>query len=234
VFARREILMGAACLLGAGAAQVLKPHKAVSLLGKDRLADILPPAFGSWTSRDTTDLVAPVDDDSLQSRLYEQTLARIYENSVSGQSIMMLIAHGALQTNELSFHRPEVCYPAAGFTLSQSRTMDLPLGGGVTLPVRRLLADAPARRESIIYWSRLGEFLPTNGAEQRADRMRTAFEGYIPDGLLARFSALGVNVDETSVHVQAFIGEIIRATPAGRRAPLVGTTRTNALKLAGL
>jgi EpsI family protein len=231
---RREMLLGAACLVSAGAAQVLKPKKAVSLLGKDHLADILPAVFGAWTSKDTTDLVAPVDDDSLQSRLYEQTLSRIYENTASGQSIMMLIAHGALQTNELSFHRPELCYPAAGFTLSQSHVVDLPLGGGVTLPVRCLLADAPARRESIVYWSRLGEFLPTTSAEQRTDRMKTAFEGYVPDGLLARFSALGPNVDETSAHVQSFIGEVIRATPAGRRAPLIGTTRTAALQQASV
>ena len=209
---RRELIIGAACLVGAGAAQLLKPHKSVSLLGKDRLADILPATFGPWTSRDTTDLVAPVDDDSLASRLYEQTLSRIYENnSVSGPSIMMLIAHGALQTNELSFHRPELCYPSAGFTLSQSHAIDLPLGGGVTLPVRCLLADAPARRESIVYWSRLGEYLPTNGAEQRTDRMKTAFEGYVPDGLLARFSAIGSNVEQTSAQVQAFIQDIIHA-----------------------
>ena len=232
---RREILIGAACLVGAGVAQALKPHKAVSLLGKDKLADILPAAFGPWTSKDTTDLVAPVDDDSLASRLYEQTLSRIYENtSVSGPSIMMLIAHGALQTNELSFHRPELCYPAAGFTLSRSHTLDLPLGGGVTLPVRCLLADAPARRESVVYWSRLGEYLPTNGTEQRADRMKTAFEGYVPDGLLARFSAIGADVDETSAHVQAFIQDIVRATKPGRRTPLIGTARTATLMQAGV
>jgi EpsI family protein len=235
VVGRREILIGAACLVGAGAAQALKPHKAVSLLGKDKLADILPAAFGPWTSKDATDLVAPDDDDSLASRLYEQTLSRIYENnSVPGPSIMMLIAHGALQTNELSFHRPELCYPAAGFTLSHSRTLDLPLGGGVTLPVRCLLADAPARRESIVYWSRLGEYLPTDSAEQRSDRMKTAFEGYVPDGLLARFSALGADVEDTSAHVQAFIRDIIRATNPGRRTPLIGTVRTTALKQAGV
>jgi EpsI family protein len=231
---RRELLIGAACLLGAGAAQVLKPHKAVSLLGKDRLADILPASFGPWTSRDTTDLVAPVDDDSMQSRLYEQTLSRIYDNSGSGPSIMMLIAHGALQTNELSFHRPELCYPAAGFTLSRSHTLDLPLGGGVTIPVRCILADAPARRESIVYWSRLGEYLPTNSAEQRADRMKTAVEGYVPDGLLARFSAVGPDVEDTSAHVQTFIQDILRVTNPSRRTPLIGTVRTAALKQAGL
>jgi EpsI family protein len=235
VVGRRELLIGAACLAGAGAAQFLKPHKAVSLLGKDKLADILPASFGGWTSKDTTDLVAPVDDDSLASRLYEQTLGRIYDNaSVSGPSIMMLTAHGALQTNELSFHRPELCYPAAGFTLSQSHTLDLPLGAGVTIPVRCILADAPARRESIVYWSRIGEYLPTNSAEQRADRMKTAFEGYVPDGLLARFSAIGANPEETSAYVQAFIQEILHATSPGRRAPLIGTVRTAALKQANV
>jgi EpsI family protein len=231
---RRELLIGAACLVGAGVAQALKPHGAVSLLGKERLADILPATFGPWTSRDTTDLVAPVDDDSMQSRLYEQTLSRIYDNNGLGPSIMMLIAHGALQTNELSFHRPELCYPAAGFTLSRSHTLDLALGGGVTIPVRCILADAPARRESIVYWTRLGEYLPTNSAEQRTDRMKTAVEGFVPDGLLARFSALGANVEDTSAHVQTFIQDILHATNPGRRTPLIGTVRTAALKQAGV
>ena len=45
-------------------------------------------------------------------------LERIFISDVTGNEIMMMLAHGASQTNDLQLHRPEVCYPAFGYQLS--------------------------------------------------------------------------------------------------------------------
>jgi hypothetical protein len=77
----------------------------------------------------------------------------------------------------------------------------------------------------IIYWSRLGEFLPVDGIEQRVDRLTTAMHGYVADGLLARFSTLGSDPAAAFAIMIPFIGQLVSAVPSNRRLALLGTAR---------
>jgi len=228
VIQRRDLLIGGACLAAGAAAYGLKPRRRVSLQGSVKLDQVLPRQFGGWTSHDVTDLVAPKTADSMAARLYNETVGRVYSRG-EGVDIMMLLAHGDSQSNDLQVHRPEVCYPAFGFAISDSQRIDLPLPGGVTVPSRRMVAKAPGRQENIIYWSRLGEFLPTNGAEQRLDRLKTSVRGYVADGLLARFSAIGPDPAVAFAQIGGFIEDLMRAVPTNDRAGLIGTVRANAM-----
>jgi len=223
MIARRDLLIGAACIAAAGAAYGLTPRRHVSLLAGRRLADIVPASFGDWTSEDVTDLVAPKVEGSLASRIYGQTVERKYLQASSEAEIMVLLAHGDTQSSELQVHRPEICYPAFGFELSKNRVTQLPLPGGVTLPARRLVADAPGREENIVYWTRLGEFLPVEAHEQRMDRLKTAVAGYVADGILARCSALGSDPTLAFASMAAFIPALIEAVAGNARAALIGT-----------
>ncbi len=228
---RRDLIIGGACIAAGAAAYGLKPRRRVSLQGSAKL-DALPRQFDGWTSRDVSDLVAPKTPDSMAARLYDETVGRVYTHATSGTEIMMLLAHGDSQSNDLQVHRPEVCYPAFGFAISRSQAIDLPLPGGVTVPSRRLVATAPGRQENIIYWARLGEFLPTNGAQQRLDRLETSIHGYVADGLLARFSAIGSDPATSFRQVAGFIADLMRAVPSPERASLIGTVRANAMAAA--
>src|SRR5437868_7191039 len=166
---RREVLIGSACLLGAGASYALAPRRHVTLLPPDnKLEEIVPRAFDGWTSQDVTDLVAPKIEGSLVSKLYGETVGRVYSHA-GGPDVMMLLAYGDTQSDDLQLHRPEICYPAFGFAISRSSPTDVALGGGVSIPSRQLVADAPERRETIIYWARLGEYLPRDRKEQQFD-----------------------------------------------------------------
>jgi EpsI family protein len=224
---RRDMLIGSACVAAAGAAYVLKPRRSVALIGDESLEDVVPRDFADWSSEDVSDLVAPKVEGSLASKLYNQTVGRIYRQGPN--EIMMLLAYGKSNNDELQLHRPESCYPAFGFALSMSRPTDLKLRTGVTIPARRLVADAPGRRENIVYWSRLGEYLPVDAGEQRRDRLRAAMSGYVADGLLARFSAVGAEPGPALAMVEQFIVDLVNATPGPRRAALIGTTRARAL-----
>jgi EpsI family protein len=226
---RRDFLVGGACAAAAGIGYGLMPRRRVSLQGVARLDQFIPRSFGDWTSRDVSDLVAPQTPDSVAARIYGETVGRVYQQTSSGWEVMMLLAHGDTQSNDLQLHRPEVCYPAFGFAISDSQAIALPLPGGVTLPARRLVATAPGRQEDIIYWSRLGEFLPTDGAQQRLDRLTTAMHGFVADGLLARFSVVGADTGAAFAAVGGFIGELVRAVPDHWRTCLIGTARARAM-----
>ena len=52
----------------------------------NKLTDILPRAFGDWTSRDVSDLYAPETPDSLAARLYGETVGRIYSHKDTGRN----------------------------------------------------------------------------------------------------------------------------------------------------
>jgi len=220
---RRDLLIGGACVAAAGAAYALTPRRRVSLLGTDKLEDIVPRAFGDWTSVDMNDEVAPREEGSLASKLYGQTVGRLYTNRKTGAEVMMLLAWGDTQSNQLQVHRPEVCYPAFGYEILASRPSILPLAAGVTVPVRELTVRRRDRIEQIIYWTRLGDFLPTSVREQRTDRLRDALAGTVPDGLLARFSRATGSVDAADEEMAAFIADLVRAVAPARRKALVGS-----------
>ena len=156
-----------------------------------------------------------------------------WPNEVSSNPVVYKIAHGDTQSNELQLHRPEVCYPAFGFAVVRSRALDLNLASGVALPARTLVAEAPGRQENIVYWSRLGEFMPVSGGQQRMFRLRTAVDGYIADGLLARFSALGADSNAAVAVLEQFISAMVHSVSAAQRRGLIGTARANAMAAAG-
>ncbi len=234
VTSRRDILIGGACLVGAGTAYALVPRRRVSLLGPVTVASIIPRKFSDWSSRDVTDLVAPKEADSLAARIYGETVGRVYSRSTGGAEIMMLLAHGDTQSDDLQLHRPEVCYPAFGFAISQNREVEIPLGAGAAIAGRSLVATAPDHQETILYWSRLGEYFPTSRGQQHFDRTRTAMQGVVADGILARFSVAGGSPADADATMQPFVSELVRAIAPAHRAALVGTAIAKKMAAASL
>ena len=226
---RRDLLIGAGCVAAAGAAYALVPRRRVSLLGARKIDAILPRAFGDWTSTDTTDLVAPTEPGSLAARLYGETIGRIYRQASTGVQIMALVAHGDTQSDDLQLHRPEICYPAFGFAITSSRPLDTPLAPGVSIPSRALVASVTDRQEVVLYWTRLGEYLPQTRREQQIDRLRTALNGEIGDGVLVRLSVDSPDTGGAITLMQGFAASLVRAMAPADRAALIGTERASKL-----
>ncbi|HYZ47752.1 MAG TPA: EpsI family protein, partial [Sphingomonas sp.] len=188
MISRRELIVGGACMAAAASAEVARPHNRVSLLGPHQsLEAAVPRAFGRWKMREGEGIVTPQSENSLAAKLYNQSVARFYEDP-DGNAVMLLIAYGNTQSDTLQLHRPEVCYPAFGFEIVENRPAEIPLGHGAVLPTRNLVASLPGREERISYWTRIGEYLPVSNGEQREVRFRIALAGVIPDGVLVRIS----------------------------------------------
>lgn len=232
MIARRDLLLGAACLAGAAGGAALKPRREVRLLKSGKVADLVPATFGGWTSEDVGDPYAVNGKGTLSAKLYNELVVRQYVNQASQTGILMLLAYGGKQSDELQLHRPEVCYPAFGYALVRNEPLSLPVGPGVTLPVRRLAAEQDDRRESIVYWSRMGELLPQSAAQQRSARLQIGMQGIIPDGLLCRFSMAGENVEQNWKQIDAFVGGLLAAIAPDKRNVLIGDERAGLLKSA--
>lgn len=217
---RRDVLIGGAGLAAAGAAWALTPRAALNLVGSAKLTDIVPETFGRWVSEPSDKLVQPKTEGKLADLLYSDTLTRIYTRAGTGEAVMMLMAYGSTQSDLLQLHRPETCYPAFGFRIERSAGVQLDIGKR-TLPARELLAVGPARSESILYWTRVGDQLPTSNEEQRLARLRMAMAGYVPDGLLARFSIEGRRTESFAL-LGNFVQQLLAAIPVGQVAALIG------------
>ena len=230
VIGRRDLVFGAACVAAAGAAVALRPHRRMSLLGSDHLTAITPLKVGRWTGEDVTDLVSPDTPDSLASRLYGETMERVYTHGGAGDAVMVLLAHGDSQTEQLQLHRPERCYPAFGYAILDDRPLAVPLTAKVAVPARILTAQGPDRRETIIYWARLGEWLPIDAQEQQLDRVKMALRGYVADGVLARFSTLQAEPARARASLCDFIAEFVSGIAPDKRRVLIGSERALAVR----
>lgn len=220
---RRNLLMGAGCLAAAAGAYALRPRRRLTLLKSGKLADVVPHALDGWSAENADGLVQPKTEGELAATLYSEMVGRVYHQASSGAAVMMLIAYGDTQSDLLQLHRPESCYPAVGFRLVSSVADHLSLPGNGVLPVRKVVAEAASRQENILYWTRLGEYLPDSAAAQREVRLKTAMEGYVPDGALVRFSMVGNDPAQSFNTLEEFVPKLLSAITPSARPALIGT-----------
>jgi EpsI family protein len=225
---RRDLLLGGAMLMAAGAGQALTPRRRLVLLPDgQRLEDIVPAAFGGWATVPSDNFVLPRSEGSLADRLYNQTLTRLYVGE-DRLPVMLVIAYGAVQNDQLQLHRPEVCYKAIGFDILGSRVQRLGLaalyGPGAELPLRELEAVSPTRAEAISYWTRIGDDLPTDGSSQRLVKLRQQMAGYLADGVLVRLSTAAPASDAVFAELSGFARAMLGAMKADDRDVLLGRT----------
>lgn len=218
---RRDILMGGALIAAAGSAAILTPRKRLVLLGDRKLENVIPTRIADWVHVPSEGFVLPKTPGSLADRLYSQTLTRLYQ-SPTRVPVMLVIAYGAVQNDLLQLHRPEVCYAAVGYTISQSRVGMVRLGPDAELPVRALTARTDLRIEPVVYWTRVGDDLPTDGSEQRRVKLQQQMHGFLSDGVLVRMSTVGEPSAEVFATLGSFAGEMVRAMKSGDRKVLIG------------
>lgn len=225
---RRDLLIGGGMLAAAAGAAAMTPRERLVLLGDRKIEDIVPKKIGSWTHVPSNAFVLPKTPGSLADRLYSQTVSRLYQ-SPTAVPVMLVIAYGNLQSDLLQLHRPEACYTSVGFTISRSAVADVALGPKAALRVRELVASSDSRIEPIVYWTRIGDDLPTDGSEQRWSKLRQQMNGLIPDGVLVRVSTVGEPTSAVFDGLREFSAEMVRAIAIRDRAALVGRPLAGAM-----
>jgi EpsI family protein len=217
---RRDVLIGGAALVAAGAAYARMPRRPTMMIGKDQLEKIVPLHIGGWTYETESGFVLPPPD-QLARLLYDQQLTRSY-SSPDQLPVMLLMAYGSSQGGMLQIHRPEICYPASGFRLSETRLTGVPLANGREVASRTFTAQSDTRTEQVLYWTRIGDMVPTSWSGQRIAVIRSNLRGAIPDGLLVRLSTISGDAAQAQATLKAFAAAMLNAMPITTRRMLIG------------
>ncbi len=218
---RRDLILSGSMGIAAAGALALTPRRKLNLLGDKQLEALVPTTIGSWVQQPSSAFVLPKTEGSLSDRLYNQLLTRLYQSDRM-VPVMLVMAYGATQSDQLQLHRPEICYTAVGFQIIGSAAGQVALAPGANLPVRELAAQSDRRLEPILYWTRIGDDLPTDGRQQRSMKLSQSMRGYIPDGILVRISTVAEPVPEVFAQLGEFARELLVAIPPAKRQALIG------------
>lgn len=217
---RRAFLVGGAMVAAAGAAAARIPQPNRPPIDPEAFKAMVPDTFGPWRFQQTSGLVLPPED-ALSARLYDNLVTRTYANP-AGQVVMMLVAYKNYQNGVLQIHRPEICYPAGGYRLSETKAIEIPIGPGRLMPANSFSADGGERDEQVLYWTRVGDYFPVRWREQRLDVLRANLVGINPDGMLARVSMANRDMATSLPLMTSFIESMRAASPPALRRVLFG------------
>ena len=150
---RRSVVVGFGLVAGAAFSYLNMPRALAAPITNFEFERMIPDTVGGWSSRKSAELVLPAEDDQ-QEKLYENLETRIYEGD-GLPTMMLLIGYSSIQQNDVQVHRPEVCYPAAGFPIVHSQPAVIEFGP-TKIFARELVADRAGLHERILYWVRVG------------------------------------------------------------------------------
>jgi EpsI family protein len=182
---------------------------------------IVPKQFGDWREEPQrqAQIVNPQTQELLD-KLYSEVVTRVYVNS-AGYRIMLSLAYGSDQRGMLQAHKPEVCYPAQGFTVEKNVAIVLVTPYG-EIPARRLSTVMRTRHEPVTYWLTVGDRAVAGTVQKRLVELRFGLSGRIPDGLLFRVSSIDAEPGRAYGYHDQFINDLLESLSLSYRKRLSG------------
>ena len=196
------------------------------------LASVVPERFGDWREIALAD--APIDPrtqnagETDREAPYDDVLLRGYENS-RGDVVVLALAYGRHQRQEVKIHRPELCYTAQGFKVLSQTPVDVALAG-ISAPAHgtRMLVRGSDRVEAVSYWIRIGDEYSRSAWRTRSHIFAEGVRGRVVDGMLVRVSQILPGTDSATparfAVQEGFLADLVRALPARSRGLLIGTS----------
>ena len=225
----RNLILLVLMLAASGMAVALKPTKKIADQGpKVELETLIPKSFGEWR-QEITGVAQVVDPQqkAMLDKIYNQTLSRTYV-STQGYRVMLSVAYGGDQSDAMQLHKPEVCYPAQGFTLHGKQADTLQVGGGGSLPVTRVSTSLGNRNEPITYWITIGDkVVKSGGIQKKLVEMSYGLSGKVPDGMLIRVSSIDADQARAYQMQDRFSNQMLEAMAPEARWRLAGKPEGN-------
>lgn len=216
---RRHAIIGGVLLGAAAIAGARQPELRYPAVDADKFRSWIPEQFAGWQNSGIGDVVMPPPD-SLSDRLYDNLVARTYIKP-DGEQMMVLLAYNNIQDGMLQVHRPEVCYPVGGYTLTNTRPTELELGN-TAIPSSYFTATSEDRTEHVLYFTRLGSRFPRTWAQQRAVVVESNLRGYIPDGMMLRVSSVSRDASQAFDDMRRFAQQFFQASSTPLQKLLAG------------
>lgn len=228
-FPLRNLILMLLMIAASGIAVALKPTKKIADQGpKIELETMIPQSFGEWQQEifSTAQVVDPQQQATID-KFYSQTLSRTYMNA-QGYRIMLSLAYGGDQTDAMQVHKPEICYPAQGFTVHEKRADTLHVRGGGNLPITRVSTSLGNRNEPITYWTTIGDkVVKSGGIQKKLVELSYALSGMIPDGMLIRVSSIDPDQARAYRMQDEFSNQMLEALSPEARTRLAGNFEGN-------
>lgn len=226
VMAVKTSLVAAALLVAAGVGAVVARPTLVSVQNPPDLETTVPKSFGDW--RMVPSLGAQVSTSTGEPNVdqpYDQTVMRTYANS-KGEVVMLALAWGHKQQQEVKVHRPDLCYVAQGYSVKSLQPAAFGLNGSSGVPVtgKHMVAVSGRSTEAVSYWIRIGSLYSENAMATRMRILKDGFNGHIPDGILVRASQSVADprgVEQAWPLLDRFLVELSQAVPPQTRDMLL-------------
>lgn len=218
----KNFLLMALMVAASGLAVAMRPTQKIAEIGEPVVLEtMIPKAFGEWQEQpQNQQMIVDPQQQATIIKLYTQTLSRTYINP-EGYRIMLSVAYGVDQRGENEVHKPEVCYPAQGFTVDDIQRGQLDTSAGA-IAVTRVRVRLGERREPVTYWTTVGDHVVRTGIDKKLTEARYGLSGRIPDGLLFRVSS----IDPESAHAfekqRLFTDTLLNSLTPEHRQKLIG------------
>ena len=215
---RREAILGGVLALGGAGAGLARLRPGTALGIDPALA--IPAEIGPWQAQLPRDAILP-EEDRVSARVYDDLVVRSYVRD-GWPPITMVLAYGERQDYAFQVHRPEICYPAAGFALLETARTNVRFGES-RVPANVLRARRGRRAESALYWTRIGAAFPQDLWEQRRAVLRGTDRWRIDEGALFRLSLPLADLGEATRMLRVFVDTLAESGSAGTRRILIGS-----------
>lgn len=93
----------------------------------------VPLQLGAWTGRDQ-----PLEKAMVEAADVDDHINRAYFEEGSGRGVGLFVGFG-VRARDMAPHRPEVCYPGAGWNLREQQSIELGASNGAPLHARLLV-----------------------------------------------------------------------------------------------
>jgi len=218
-----SIFLGILMVSSGALTKALTPtNKIADQQEKIDLEIMIPAEFADWRiDKSIIPLQVDADTQAMLDKIYNQTLSRTYVNSL-GERIMLSVAYGGDQSDNLAVHKPEVCYYAQGFEIMKTFADELLTQYG-KLPIKRLLAVKGYRNEPITYWVTVGNRAVLPGIEEKLQQLKYGLTGNVPDGMLVRVSSIDSDKNKAYQQQAMFIQDLLSSVNINERIRLIGT-----------
>lgn len=219
----------AVLLVGIASAGLLLRPSINAAAPDPNLEQAVPKRFGEWRMLPNALVQASVVTKGATStdQPYDEVVSRTYVNP-RGDMVMLALAYGKNQRQEVKVHRPELCYPAQGFKVMSLQPAVFAgvrsKASGQDVTGQRMVVDARGSKEVVSYWIRIGDTYSSSPWRIRWQIMQEGLQGRMTDGILVRVSQrVGSDADPGPYHqaLEAFTRDLIQALPSDKRSYLV-------------
>lgn len=169
----------------------------------------LPMRIGEWDGKDM-----PLTEAVIRATDTDDHVSRMYSPRVGGERVWLFVAYG-VRARDLMPHRPEVCYPGNGWTIRDTRDVELPLGDESRLQCRILRfsqAGLSAKAVTVLnYYIVDGQYCPDVSLLRSKAWLGSRGVRYIAQVQITCSSDSALSPDSAARSVRAFAVDSARA-----------------------